>query len=294
MHRRLYALLAALIAILVSTAPAVAASGQFQAPRKYYLALGDSLAYGYQDAKFQAEFPNVAAASFDTGYVDGFAASIHVLRPDVGVVNFGCPGETTASYFEACAWHALKGLPLHDSYDSSQEAAALAFLNAHPDQVSPITIDLGANDALGLITDTCKLSSTCIAQRLPAVLQSVAANLGRALADLRAVAPRSEIIVMTYYNPLYVVDPATDSLVGQLNGVISAAASPGGARVADAFPVINQNPSLSSEAASVCAFTGMCFPPPGGDIHANDAGYALIAGQFWAASGYGLLDAEAS
>jgi lysophospholipase L1-like esterase len=289
MHRRLLVLTAALIATLVSSPPALAAPGQYQAPRQYYLALGDSLAYGYQDAKFKAEFPNVDAASFDTGYVDGFAASIHALRPDVGVVNFGCPGETTASYFEGCAWHALKGLPLHASYDASQEAAALAFLNAHPGQVSPITIDLGANDALGLITDTCKLSSTCIAQALPGVLQSVAANLGRALAELRAAAPRSQIIVMTYYNPLYVVDSSTDFLLAQLNGVIAAAAAPSGARTADAFPVINQNPSLPSEAASVCAFTAMCFPPPGGDIHPNDAGYALIAAQFWAASGYGLL-----
>jgi lysophospholipase L1-like esterase len=288
MYRRFGTVAVALTAVLVSTISVAAAPGEFQAPRKYYLALGDSLAFGFEQAKFTAELPNVTAASFDTGYVDDFAATIHSARPDVGVVNYGCPGETTSSYFAGCAWHAVFGLPLHDSYTSSQEAAALAFLRAHPGQVSPITIDLGGNDALGLVSQ-CHVIPSCIAQGLPGVLQAVATNLSRTLADLRAAAPRSEIIVMQYYNPLYVVAPDTDVLVGQLNGVIAAASAPYGVRLADAFPVINQNPAFPTEGASVCGLTGMCFPPPGGDIHANDAGYALIAEQFWAASGYALL-----
>ncbi|TAN33282.1 SGNH/GDSL hydrolase family protein [bacterium] len=289
MHVRLSALVAALAAVLVTTTSAAAAPGQYQAPRKYYLALGDSLAFGFELAKFDAELPNVTAASFDTGYVDDFAAAIHSVRPDVRVVNFGCPGETTSSYFTGCAWHAVKGLPLHDTYATAQEAAALAFLNAHPGEVSPITIDLGANDVLGLAAG-CNFVPSCLAQGAPAVLQSISTNLSTTLAELRAAAPRGEIIVMEYYNPLYVVAPSTDALLGQLNGVIAAAAAPYGARLADAFPVINHNPAFPSEGASVCGLTGMCFPAPGGDIHPNDAGYALIAQRFWAASGYALLD----
>lgn len=287
MHSRVAALLIVALALIVGALPAAADSGQYQAPRKYYLALGDSLAYGFEQAKFPAP-----ATSFNTGYVDDFAASIHTLRPDVQVTNYGCPGETTSSYLSTCLWHAAAGLPLHDTYTTSQEAAALAFLRAHPGQVSPITIDLGGNDALNLIHG-CGFNSTCIGGGLPTVLQTVTTNMTTILAELRAAAPRSEIIVMEYYNPLYVVPlvgPGTDTLVGELNNAIGAAAIPSGARIAKTFPVINGNPTFPSEFAAVCGLTGMCFPAPGNDIHANDAGYALIADQFWAASGYGELN----
>lgn len=284
MRLRGIAFVISLVGVFIGTLSAAAAPGEYQAPRMFYLALGDSLAYGFEQAKFPAP-----ASAFDTGYVDDFASSIHGLRPDVQVVNYGCPGETTTSYSVACAWHATFGLPLHDTYTTSQEAAAVAFLKKYPGQVSPITIDLGGNDALGLIK-ACNFDALCIGQGLPAVLQTIQTNLGSTLAELRQAAPRSEIIVMEYYNPLYVLSPGTDVLVGQLNNVIAAAAAPSGARLANAFPVINGNPSFPSEFAAVCGLTGMCSPAPGGDIHANDGGYALIAQQFWSASGYGQLD----
>jgi lysophospholipase L1-like esterase len=283
MRVRIAAICVAVLTFVAGAIPAAAAPGQYQAPRKYYLALGDSLAYGYERAK---DIAGATEKTFDTGYVDDFAAAIHTLRPDVGVTNFGCPGETTSSYLTGCAWHALAGRPLHSDYNTSQEEAALAFLHSHPGQVSPITIDLGANDALNLI-GSCGFVSSCIAQGLPGVLQTIGANLSLTLAHLRAAAPRSEIIVMQYYNPLYVLAPDTDVLVGQLNIVIAGAAAPYGARLANAFPVINGNPLFLSEGLAVCGLTGMCVPAPGGDIHANDLGYALIGNQFWAASGYG-------
>jgi lysophospholipase L1-like esterase len=289
MRLRIAAFSVVLIALIAGALPAAAAPGQYQAPRKYFLALGDSLAYGFEHAKFLAE---AASGHIDpttfSGYAGDFAVDLKRVRSSIQEINYGCPGETTSSYFQGCDFSAVTHFPLHNEYTGSQEAAALAFLNAHPGQVSPITIDLGANDALGLV-DACHFDSTCIAQALPTVLGTIGANLSRTLAELRAAAPRSEIIVMQYYNPLYVVAPGTDLLVGQLNNVIATMAAGSGARLANAFPVINQNPLFTSEAAAVCGLTGMCVPP-GGDIHANDTGYALIAGQFWAASGYSQLD----
>ena len=138
-------------------------------------------------------------------------------------------------------------------------------------------ISLGRDPATGISSD----SSQVEALWLP-----VANHVNRGYSRT----PRSEIIVMLYYNPVYVVAPTTDLLLAQLNGVIASAAAPYGVRLANAFAVINQNPTFPSEGAAVCALTGMCSPPPGGDIHANDLGYALIGTQFWAASGYGQLD----
>jgi lysophospholipase L1-like esterase len=285
MRLRLIGPIAALLAVCLGSTPALASSSrEFQSPRHYYLALGDSLAFGFQQGKFLAEVNSGTynPASFNTGYVDDIAARLRDVRENIRTVNLGCPGETTLTFINGgCTFT----LPLHTAYGGPQQAAALAFLRAHPNQVSPITLDDGAND----ITP-CQASPdpNCFANKL----QQVGADLNASLAAIRAVAPRSEIILMQYYNPLYVVAPSTDVLVGLLNGVIAAAAAPYGARLANAFPVINHNPAFPSEAASVCGLTGMCFPPPGGDVHANDAGYALIAGQFWAASSYGERDEE--
>ena len=139
------------VAMLASAAPARGADdavAKFNPPKRYYLALGDSHAYGFQGWKFAAGLP---AAAFDTGYVDVFAARLRAIRPDIAVVNYGCPGESSGSFIAGpCLFDAL-GLPLHDDFDGSQLAAATAFLDAHPGQVSPITLQLFGNDMLDLI-----------------------------------------------------------------------------------------------------------------------------------------------
>ena len=81
---------------------------KFDPPKRYYLALGDSVAYGYQQSKVDAELP---PAAFDTGYVDDFAARLRQLRPMIVVVNYGCPRESTNSFIAGpCPLKAL-GFP---------------------------------------------------------------------------------------------------------------------------------------------------------------------------------------
>ena len=277
MRFRPVAIIAAIAASLVSTASVSAGPQSFNQPKHYYLALGDSLAFGYQQAKFNAEAAagSVDAATFDTGYVDDFAAKLRAVKHPTRTVNFGCPGETTASYFSACAWNAALGLPLHNAYSGSQEAAALAFIGAHRNQVSPITLDLGAND-----TTPCLLSPdpACV----PNALARVGANLDRALGELRGAAPNAEIIVMAYYDPFAAVAPQSLAITGGLNQAIRTAAAAHGVRVADAFTPVNL---AQPQPATLCALTLFCTALH--DIHASDAGYAVIAEQFWAVSGYG-------
>jgi len=275
MRLRPVATIAATVGLLLGTTSASASSEHFNPPKHYYLALGDSLAYGYQYAKFLAEFPNIDATSFDTGYVDDLAARLRTVRPGIQTVNYGCPGETTASYFTGCAYQAT--FPLHVGYSGSQAAAALAFLRAHRGQVSPITLDNGAND-----TTPCLQSPdpNCI----PTALSQVAANLDRALGELRAAAPNAEIIVMAYYDPYAAVAPQSIAITGALNHAITIAAAAHGARVADAFTPINL---AQPQPATLCALTLFCTALH--DVHASNAGYAVIAQQFWAASGYSRL-----
>jgi hypothetical protein len=45
-----------------------------------------------------------------------------------------------------CCFFQQIGLALHDEFTGSQLDAATAFLHAHPGQVSPITLSIGAGD----------------------------------------------------------------------------------------------------------------------------------------------------
>ncbi len=50
-------------------------------PQPSYLALGDSLAFGYSQAKFEKLLPNENPAEYNTGYVDDFARLLEVRQP---------------------------------------------------------------------------------------------------------------------------------------------------------------------------------------------------------------------
>lgn len=278
MRFRPIAIVAAVAALLVGTTSVSASSEHNNSPQHYYLALGDSLAYGYQDAMFRAE---AAAGDIDPatfpGYAGDFAGMLREIRHNVRLVNYGCPGETTASYFVGCTFSAVGHFPLHNTYSGSQEAAALAFLRAHRGQVSPITLDNGANDVTPCMSSP---DPTCF----PNAIAAVGANLDRALAELRAAAPNAEIIVMKYYDPFAFAAPSTIGITLQLNLAIANAAAAHGARLADALTPFNLAPP---QPATLCGLGPFC---PLTDIHPSDAGYDVIAQQFWTASGFGRED----
>jgi lysophospholipase L1-like esterase len=242
-----------------------------------YLALGDSLAFGYSQAKFNSLFPNEDPAAYDTGYVDDFARVLKLFPPGLTVVNDGCPGETTDSFIKGpCAYQLA--FPLHHPYSagptSAQLTDALAYLSEHPGRVNPITLDIGANDALGLIEGTCKLEPACIAAGAPAVFAHIGANLGQILAALRGGAPHAQIIVLGLYNPFGSKIPGGNELTAALNQVEAGVAASFGARFADPLPIFN--PPGALEQPTICLLTNMCTPLV--DIHPTDLGYTALAG----------------
>ncbi len=105
-------------------------------PAPSYLALGDSLAFGYSQAKFNSLYPNEDPAAYDTGYVDDFAHLLRIGHPNLQVINDGCPGETTESFIDGPCAYQLE-FPLHHPYaggtSSSQLSDALAYLKANPE-----------------------------------------------------------------------------------------------------------------------------------------------------------------
>ncbi len=245
-------------------------------PQASYLALGDSLAFGYSQAKFEKLLPNENPAEYNTGYVDDFARLLKFGNPRLQVINDGCPGETTESFIKGPCEYQL-AFPLHHPYvggpTSSQLSDALAYLQAKPN-TNPITLDIGANDALGVIERTCEKKVECVIKEAPALFAHIAANLGLILTDLRGADPHATIVVLGLYNPFGEKLPGGNALTAQLNEVMDKVAEAVGARFADPLPVFN--PPGKLEEPTICLLTNMCNTPE--DIHPTDLGYGVLAG----------------
>jgi len=270
-------IVAGAVALVLLPSLASAASGPvYQAPQAYYLALGDSIAYGIQPDKAEAGLP---PSKFNTGYVDVFAARLRALAPKIKVVNYACPGESAKTFIRGgCSGRGdVKGL--HDDYKGTQLAAALAFLHAHPGRVGPITITLWGNDLFEDFAPTCK-TPQCVVSHSGAGLARLGSRLSTIVGRLRTAAPKAEIILTGAWNFDVEHRAVVDPLFRSIDAVIARAASAHRARVAKMYRVF----AATGKNPRVCALTFICSRD---DVHPNDAGYRAMADAFLAASGYG-------
>jgi len=220
------------------------------------------------------------------------------------IIDDGCPGETTETFIDGsglpgyCAGGPT-GTPfpyafLHHSYTpyTSQLADALAILKETPN-VSPITLDIGANDVLQFLASKCGFPATftCSPAEVEAEFGHIAGNVYSILAQLHAAAPKAQIVLLGLYNPYPEVLPAPggDKTTAALNTALASVA----AAVPDtsfANPEPAFNPSIitgapeTTDLPTICAFTAMCpggtYNPtsPNADIHPTTLGYAVMAG----------------
>jgi lysophospholipase L1-like esterase len=275
--RRALMLLTLLLGISGAAAPAASAApagASAPPPRSaassgYYLSLGDSLAFGYQPDL-------VAAGDLNAADYRGYAEDFAAMRPNLQLVNFGCPGETTGSLLHGgCPWPGT----LHDSYGAapSQFAAAVGFLQAHGAQTALISVDIGSNDLLALV-NSCKNAADptqCITAGAPATFAAMGANYGQLVGTLRALAPNAQIVLFNFYNPLALALPGSDQLAAAASSVVEQIAARFGASVADAFGAINHAAGSPAEQAFICARTWECTPFV--NIHPTDLGYQALA-----------------
>lgn len=271
---------ATVLLLLVGTATGCGGSGSASpGPKSYYLALGDSIAYGFQPTKK----PGTRATAFDTGYADVLAARLRRLSPQIRVVNYACPGESTVTFAQGSCPGIADGFKLHTAYRGAQLRAAESFLRAHAGEVSPITLTLWGNDWLPLLLDKCHGKAACVRAQGPRTIAAIGARLTAILKRLRAAAPSAEIIVTGAWN----IDPRTlpqlESIYRSLDESIARAASVSDARVAKARLVFNPPGTIRKQQSRLCKLTFICSK---GDPHPTDAGYRALAGAFMTASGY--------
>lgn len=271
-YRRVILPLALAISLLFVFAPVTlaAAHGQGSAfhlvgPKQHYLALGDSLAFGFQ--------PN---GDFTHGYVNDL---FQVLRSE-GVqdfTNYGCPGETSTTFIKG-------GCPFAPPGSPAQLTLALAFLQAHAGTVSPITLDIGANDVL---PDTNPSNCTTNKTKFDTDLATLNTNLTETiLPDLRAALTingrfTGDLVLMNYYDPYQNICPDTVHFALRLNAVLTADTKAFGFSIVNVFGAFG---GAATPNPNICAYTWMCTPPPlGPNIHPTNQGYSVIANTFAAA-----------
>lgn len=235
--------------------------------KAYYMAIGDSLAFGYQ--------PDL---NWDDGYSNYFYSNLQghgVTDYD----NLACPGETTATMINGgCPYSVLRKYP----YIGPQLKAAVNYLHKHAGQVSPVTLDIGANDLIpDLNTSNCSISANwehdlatvdhnLTTVILPQLVAAMTVN-GHVTGDL---------LLMNYYDPYQNICPDTVPYIQEINRHLASDAS-GFATMVDVFTAFG---GATTPDPNTCNYTWMCSIFK--DIHGKDAGYSVMAGAFEKAAGY--------
>jgi lysophospholipase L1-like esterase len=247
------------------------AGGSSASPGRVYLALGDSVAFGFIT---QAGFEYGNAHNF-VGYPDYTDTA---LRFDG--TNAACPGEATTGFLSATgADNGCRGFraaaPLHVAYSGTQMAFATSFLQAHRN-THLVTIALGAND-LFLLQKACGGDPTCIGNGLPAALHTIADDMNTILGNLRATGYSGVLEVVNYYSLDYSDLPGT-GVTGLLNAAETGSAAAHGAVVANVFGAFQ---TAAAGAGGKTCGAGLLNAEPGSqftcDVHPSQSGQQLMA-----------------
>lgn len=263
-----------------TTSSSSSTSSLIQAPPAPYLALGDSVAFGYlanppTPAGGGSAYKNAASFVGYPTYVGNFL--------DLSTTNASCPGETTGSFIDTKAadngCRVYRGsYPLHVSYPGqSQLDYAVAFLKAHP-TTELVTIGAGANDGLLVIEQCGGLGNTaCINAKIGPALSALTTNLTTIVQAVRNAGFNGTLVLVNFYSLNY-ANAFETQLVGQLNSAIASVASANHLGLADAFSAfqaaanrVSGNTCTTGLLAAGSSSLGSC------DLHPSLSGQQLLA-----------------
>jgi lysophospholipase L1-like esterase len=276
--RRVVSILAplALVAGVVGAGVAPPATADAASSRpQTYLALGDSLAFGFSPSADPA-----SAANF-IGYPSTVAAALKL-----GLTNAACPGETSSHFVDLAGidnncglWRA--NFPLHATYSTTQLAFADAFLKSHPKTLL-VSIDIGANDVQALVNScggqTTPAQVKCIQDGLPGVLASLSANLDTIYGHIRnGDGYRHRLVAVTTYSTNY-GDPLLTGVVAQINAVVTDRTLAWHGIVADGFGAFAAaSAAKGGDACAAGLLIAVSKAPLTCDSHPSPAGRDLLA-----------------
>ena len=234
-----------------------------------YLALGDSITFGYNpllDPRNANNFVGYPTAVARTG---GLSLS-----------NLACPGASSSYAVSVsgqdwdCISYRLK-YPLHVSYSGSQLDYTVSVLRASYTgaNVRLVTVMLGFDD-LYRVGALCSWQASCVQASLPTALVTLRSNLLRIVYTLRALRYTGQLTLMTYY--AVNTDPVMTGYIEQVNSVITQSALTfSGVRVADGFGAFQR--AAAPYGANPCA-AGLLIRLDAQtcDIHPSPLGQAVL------------------
>ena len=270
----LYGSLAVLLVLLVGGLDVLLFTIKNPGPlptRHYYLALGDSLAFGYQpDFNFSDGYPEQAFGALQkTGVTD--------------LVNYACAGESTTTFIQG---QCIARVAKHIEYAGPQLDAATTFIAQHRGAVSPVTLELGSNDVLpdfDITTCTAAASSDADLARMDTDLtQTILPRLHVAL-TARSGPATNGLLLLNYYNPFVKACPNSVTFAHLLNDHLAADAAQLKVPLVDVYSAFGGDAHMADH---ICDWTWVCDAQFNHDVHPTTAGYSVIAQTVERALGY--------
>ncbi len=245
-----------------------------------YLALGDSVTFGYMEATVvpPPDYPN--AASF-VGYPALVASALHLQ-----LANASCPGETSASLVNSAApsngcennpsgspANYRSNFPLHVKYTGSQLAYAVHYLRTHK-KVRLVSLMIGANDFFRCQETTADKCSSFTEQS--PVAGAITVNIAKTLSGIRNQAHyKGQIVVLDYYSLNY-ANPVTAHQSLGLDGIENSAAKSFHVEFADGFGAFGA--ATAHSGGDSCAAGLLTQLSSGGcGVHPSYSGQAVLA-----------------
>jgi lysophospholipase L1-like esterase len=278
MRRALAAAVTICALVLILPGAAAARHVPKVTPGSAYLALGDSVSFGYQEPQVVPK-PNYSKASTFLGFPEHLARALH-LR----VFNASCPGETSASFlnpkaqsygcenFPGSTIGYRKVYPLHVRYSGSQLSYAIAFLRKHPG-TRLVSLMIGANDFFVCQATT---SDGCASER-KATLAKIQRNVRTIVSGIRKKAGyRGQLVVVSYFSLDY-SSPAFNAASQTLSSAMLAAAKPFGAVVADGFGQFKAAAAHSGGKTCQAGLLTQLGQPDSCGVHPSYSGQGLLA-----------------
>lgn len=287
--RRAAAVLTGVLALLLSTllaAPTASAHDEHGDDGGHgdgrhgfgYLALGDSVAFGYRPPQVTPPADYLDASNF-VGYPEVLAE-----RSGLRLTNASCPGETTASLIDATApsngcessvgspYGYRTFYPLHTAYQGAQLDFAVEYLRSHP-RTRLVSIDVGAND---LFLCQATTADKCTGTDFAATVSRVEQNLDTILSTLRERAHyHHRLVVLDYYSLDY-RDLVGTGAIQVLNAALARSADANGAVVADGFGAVRD--AAAAAGGDTCAAHLIIALPAGGcNVHPTLSGHEVLA-----------------
>jgi lysophospholipase L1-like esterase len=248
-------------ALVVATSGCALANRTDAEPPKY-LALGDSVAFGFNPL-----------LDLRTHTVSGYPEVVAAER-GLSITNLSCPGEATGGFVSPtgadnhCREN-RQAYPLHAAYDGTQLDAAIDYLTHNPEP-QLVTIDIGANDVF-LLDHMCGRDLTCILTNFVATLDAYHRNLDTILEKVRHVYA-GPLVGLTIYNP-YPADRTAQYAIEQIDSALAAKIRYHGGIVADGLGAF-----ATAGVGDPCK-AGLLIALPDGtcDVHPTPAGANVLA-----------------